>query len=189
MAATVCGLSLAVTSCKDDDKDKGNGDGEPTAEEIATDNATTFWGVAANLVSPFDVTVEYEDKTFEPTIGMAENGGTVRQEPKTTANNSIFGSQQYYYYTKSKDFYTPGLTGIFKEPVLIMRLMKVTDNGGTTPNLTAQDGTKLTVVKLVKNPYLYNNNLVPMINWMLRANYQQSLIFLDNQPYQSDYKF
>ena len=76
MAATVCSLSLAVTSCKDDDKDKGNGDGEPTAEEIATDNATTFWGVAANLVSPFDVTVEYEDKTFEPTIGKPLNGNS-----------------------------------------------------------------------------------------------------------------
>jgi hypothetical protein len=112
MAAMVCGLSLAVTSCKDDDKNDGGGSSQ-----------------------------------------------------------------------------TPGLTGIFKEPVLIMRLMKVTDNGGTTPNLTAQDGTKLTVVKLVENPYLYNNNLVPMINYMLRTNYQQSLIFLDNQPYQSDYKF
>ena len=44
-------------------------------------------------------------------------------------------------------------------------------------------------MKLVENPYLYNNNVVPMINWMLRNNYQQSLIFLDNQPYESDYKF
>ena len=76
MAALTVGLSFAVTSCKDDDKDKGNGDGEPTAEEIATDNATTFWGVAANLVSPFDVTVEYEDKTFEPTIGKPLNGNS-----------------------------------------------------------------------------------------------------------------
>ena len=35
MAAMVCGLSLAVTSCKDDDKDNdnGSGNGEPTAEE------------------------------------------------------------------------------------------------------------------------------------------------------------
>ena len=121
-------------------------------------------------------------------VTLPLHGTTERQKPKTNANNSVYGRGQYEYDTKTKDFYTPGLTGIFKEPVLIMRLMKVTDNGGTTPNLTAQDGTKLTVVKLVKNPYLYNNNLVPMFNWMLRNNYQQSLIFLDNQPYQSDYK-
>ena len=122
-------------------------------------------------------------------VTLPLHGTTERQKPKTSANNSVYGRAQYEYDTKTKDFYTPGLTGIFKEPVLIMRLMKVTDNGGTTPNLTAQDGTKLTVVKLVENPYLYNNNLVPMINWMLRNNYQQSLIFLDNKPYQSDYKF
>ena len=122
-------------------------------------------------------------------VTLPLHGTTERQKPKTNANNSVYGRGQYEYDTKTKDFYTPGLTGIFKEPVLIMRLMKVTDNGGTTPNLTAQDGTKLKVVKLVENPYLYNNNLVPMINYMLRNNYQQSLIFLDNQPYQSDYKF
>ena len=117
------------------------------------------------------------------------HGTTERQKPKTNANSNALGRGQYEYNTNTKDFYTPGLTGMFKEPVLIMRLMKVTDNGGTTPNLTAQDGTKLTVVKLVENPYLYNNNLVPMINYMLRNNYQQSLIFLDNKPYESDYKF
>ena len=122
-------------------------------------------------------------------VTLPLHGTTERQKPKTNANNSVYGRGQYEYDTKTKDFYTPGLTGIFKEPVLIMRLMKVTDNGGTTPNLTAQDGTKLTVVKLVENRYLYDNNLVPMINYMLRNNYQQSLIFLDNQPYQSDYKF
>ena len=122
-------------------------------------------------------------------VTLPLHGTTERQKPKTSANYSAYGRGQYEYNTNTKDFYTPGLTGIFKEPVLIMRLMKVTDNGGTTPNLTAQDGTKLTVVKLVENPYLYDNNLVPMINYMLRNNYQQSLIFLDNKPYQSDYKF
>ena len=70
-ALLVGGLSFAVTSCKDDDKDNdnGSGNGEQTAEEIAAEHAETFWAVAANLVSPFDVTTEYENKTFEPTIG------------------------------------------------------------------------------------------------------------------------
>ena len=80
MALLVVGLSLAATSCKDDDNDsENNGSGEPTAEEIAIDNANTFWGVAANLVSPFDVTADYENKTFEPTIGTPLDGNsTVR---------------------------------------------------------------------------------------------------------------
>ena len=78
IAATVCGLSLAVTSCKDDDNSENNG-GQATAEEQAAEDANTFWGVAANLVSPFDVTAEYKNKTFEPTIGEAQEGSsTVR---------------------------------------------------------------------------------------------------------------
>ena len=76
MAALTVGLSLAVTSCKDDDKDNGNVNGEPTAEELAVEHAETFWSVAANLVSPFDVTTEYENKTFEPTIGSPLNGNS-----------------------------------------------------------------------------------------------------------------
>ena len=78
MAAMVCGLSLVATSCKDndDDNDNGSGNGEPTAEELAVEHAETFWSVAANLVSPFDVTTEYENKTFEPTIGSPLNGNS-----------------------------------------------------------------------------------------------------------------
>ena len=77
MAVLTVGLSLAVTSCKDDDKESKTS--EEQAEEqasIEADNANTFWGVAANLVSPFDVTADYEDKTFEPTIGVAQNGNS-----------------------------------------------------------------------------------------------------------------
>jgi len=78
MAVTVCGLSLAVTSCKDDDKDNGD-NGGASAEELAADNANTFWSVAANLVSPLDATADYENKTFEPTIGEADGtNNTVR---------------------------------------------------------------------------------------------------------------
>ena len=78
MAVLTVGLSLAVTSCKDDDKDNdnGSGNGEPTAEELAVEHAETFWSVAANLVSPFDVTTEYENKTFEPTIGSPLDGSS-----------------------------------------------------------------------------------------------------------------
>ena len=77
-ALLVGGLSFAVTSCKDDDKDNdnGSGNGEPTAEELAVEHAETFWAVAANLVSPFDVTTEYENKTFEPTIGSPLDGNS-----------------------------------------------------------------------------------------------------------------
>ena len=76
MAALVCGISFAVTSCKDDDN---SGNGGASAEEQAADNANTFWSVAGNLVNPLDVTADYKNKTFEPTIGEPQEGSsTVR---------------------------------------------------------------------------------------------------------------
>ena len=79
MAAVVCGLSFVVTSCKDDDNNSSNSNNNATAEELAADNANAFWAVAASLVNPLDATSDYQNKTFEPTIGEAENGNnTVR---------------------------------------------------------------------------------------------------------------
>ena len=63
MVAMVCGLSLAATSCKDDDNDNGNNGRQPTAEEQAAEDANTFWSVAANLVNSSDVPADYKDYT------------------------------------------------------------------------------------------------------------------------------
>ena len=70
-AALLCGLSLSVTSCKDDDNDNNS---TPSAEEQAAEQANEFWAVVTNLVSPFDVTSDYANKTFEPTIGEPAEG-------------------------------------------------------------------------------------------------------------------
>ncbi len=91
MAATVCCLSLAVTSCKDDDNSNNGGNNSGQADG-ATDAADRFWAVAANLVSPFDVTDDYADKTFEPTIGEPTDGNTtvrvvVTADEETAAAN------------------------------------------------------------------------------------------------------
>ena len=68
MAALVCGLSMSVTSCKDDDDNPG---GEPETEEQAA-TVSKFWSVVGQLVSTDDYTVDYEDKTFEPVYGIAD---------------------------------------------------------------------------------------------------------------------
>jgi hypothetical protein len=67
-AALICGLSLAVTSCKDDDKN------EPSAEEKAEqakEQADIFWGVMDELAGIDAITDDYQNKTFEPIIGTA----------------------------------------------------------------------------------------------------------------------
>ncbi len=86
MATMICCLSLAVTSCKDDDNsDNGNGSSEQADQEPAA--ADRFWAVAANLVSPFDVTDDYADKTFEPTIGEPTDGNTTVRTVNATDIN------------------------------------------------------------------------------------------------------
>ena len=79
MAVLTVGLSLAVTSCKDDDKNSGNNNGGTEQAEGTMNEAQRFWNVAGHLVSPFDMTDDYKDKTFEPTIGEPlEGSSTIR---------------------------------------------------------------------------------------------------------------
>ena len=93
LAALLCGMSMSVTSCKDDDKGSNNSS-ETTVEE-ASENANTFWGVAWNLVGTLDETVDYEDKTFEPTIGEpmeGEDGARVVILPDVAAAAAHFAA-------------------------------------------------------------------------------------------------
>ena len=69
MAALVCGLSIGVASCKDDDND---GDGK-TPEEQAQEQGTKamkFYQVVSQLADLSEMTDStYESQTFEPIIG------------------------------------------------------------------------------------------------------------------------
>ena len=80
MATLVCGLSLSVTSCKDDDDD--NAGGEPETEEQAA-KASKFWSVVGQLVSSDSYDADYADKTFEPTYGMPESDGSLTRIVET----------------------------------------------------------------------------------------------------------
>lgn len=74
MAALLCGLSLSVSSCKDDDDDSKS---EEQQQEQA-EKASKFWSVVGQLVSSDSYDADYQDKTFEPTYGIADS-----QEPLT----------------------------------------------------------------------------------------------------------
>ena len=77
MAALGVGLGMSVASCKDDDKDDngGSGGGEQTEEQ--TDVTQKYWDVVGQLVGIGQYTEDYQDKTFEPTIGEAESEGSL----------------------------------------------------------------------------------------------------------------
>ena len=69
MAALVCGLSLSVTSCKDDDDDSKS---EEQLQQEQAEKASKFWSVVGQLVSSDSYEADYADKTFEPTYGIAD---------------------------------------------------------------------------------------------------------------------
>ncbi len=69
MTAFFIGISIAVTSCKDDDNDSNNTQKQEQEEQ---EEASKFWSVVGQLVSVDDVTDEYQGKTFEPTIGLED---------------------------------------------------------------------------------------------------------------------
>ena len=71
MAALVCGLSLSVTSCTDDDKNNDESGEEFTDGPQAEQNEATtkFWSVVGELVGMDEFTENYKDGAFEPIIG------------------------------------------------------------------------------------------------------------------------
>ena len=75
MAALVCGLSLSVTSCKDDNKDDNESNGGNTDQELVQDATDTDEAMAAyswltNMASVEEFTDDWASKTYEPTIGV-----------------------------------------------------------------------------------------------------------------------
>ena len=84
MALLIGGLSMAVTSCKDDDKDKNGGSGGGSGEEpaltpsetVVAKDAYTWLNILTDLE---EFTDDWASKTYEPTIGMAsQNQSTAR---------------------------------------------------------------------------------------------------------------
>ena len=77
--ALMLATTLALPSCKDDDKtdtpdNPSNNEEEGEAIEGAEANAKAvkFWDVASQLVGTGAYTIDYADATFEPTIGTAD---------------------------------------------------------------------------------------------------------------------
>ena len=73
MAAAVLGLSLSVTSCVDN-IDNNGGKTPQEQEQVVQEKADKYWSVVSQLVSTDDYTPDYENKTFEPVYGFAQEG-------------------------------------------------------------------------------------------------------------------
>ena len=74
MAALVCGLSLGITSCKDDDKDDSGDDGQEQLSEEQQEQNNAAYAILDNLADLSSANDNFLAQTFEPTIGTADDG-------------------------------------------------------------------------------------------------------------------
>jgi hypothetical protein len=115
-------------------------------------------------------------------VRLPETYTKQRRKPRTTANSWDIVWQDYLYKRENRDFANPAVVSMFNEPILFMRVMKVTDNGGLRANLTSQDGRKLTVVKLSDAAYLYQNMVNALWNLMMKSNLDDGeIVLMDNE--------
>ena len=78
MAALVCGLSMSITSCKDDDKNEnGNANSEQNETQADQDiaDAATFWSVVGQL-SDTPMPDDWRNATYQPSIGQPDGTNT-----------------------------------------------------------------------------------------------------------------
>jgi hypothetical protein len=98
-----------------------------------------------------DDVMRLKDVTNQAMINKYAKGDKWQKSPRTTAETSVIRDD--YYWENGK--FASNKTSIFKEPVLFVHVMKVTDEGGPTPTLKSQEGTELKIVHMQDDWTLY----------------------------------
>ena len=70
MAALVCGLSLSVTSCKDDDKDNNGGTDTGLVEDGLSEEDAQAWSWISVLTDEAAQETGWQNKSYDVTIGL-----------------------------------------------------------------------------------------------------------------------
>ena len=84
--ATMVVIGLGMGSCADNiDNSTTPSQKEQQAEKAQQEKAQKFWAVVSQLVDVDDYTDDYEDKTFEPTYGIAQGTDGTRYVYTNTA--------------------------------------------------------------------------------------------------------
>ena len=76
IAAVVCGFSLAVTSCKDDDKEIVDENGtEQPIDAFDDDGSTAAWRLLCALTDADSLASDWQSRQYEPTVGETMSTG------------------------------------------------------------------------------------------------------------------
>ena len=163
---------------------------EPTEDETSL-GMTAYncpWAMSTDKIYLQDVASQAmvnrhakDDKWVRLPLTIDSKGETTgpRRTPRTTAES-----------VKPRDFIgvygiegSPTKTNMFNEPVLVMRVMYVTDNGGIEPNLVSDDGRRLSIVHLQDDKDLYRSNYQSF--WAIAYSVSATYFYtLDNEQYE-----
>ena len=92
LATLVGGLSMSITSCKDDD-DNTNEEKQNQELEAKAQASEKFWSVVGQLISYTDITEDYEGKTFEANIGRVADDDLMT---RIVSTNTLEAAVQNY---------------------------------------------------------------------------------------------
>ena len=113
MAALVCGLSLGVTSCKDDEDVANGSKAQEEQLEAKAEASEKFWGVVGQLISYTDITEDYEGKTFEANIGRVADDDPLT---RIVATNTLEAAVQNYNDLTGANITTSTTTYTYSDP-------------------------------------------------------------------------
>ena len=128
MAALVCGLSLGVTSCKDDEDVANGSKAQEEQLEAKAEASEKFWGVVGQLISYTDITEDYEGKTFEANIGRVADDDPLT---RIVATNTLEAAVQNYNDLTGASITTSTATHTYNDPDVGMLTWTKTTDGSS----------------------------------------------------------
>jgi hypothetical protein len=133
----------------------------------------------ADLEKP--ATVAYygkSDKWVTLPLHHVGTTNTKREEPRTASDISV---NPYNYIGNYELPRSDQKLGMYNEPILFLRVMKVEDKGGKIPNLTSTDHKKLEIVHLQDDASLYRGMFQNM-QWVSGySNVRNDCFYLDDE--------
>ena len=124
MAALVLGLSMNITSCKEDDNDS-SGSSEQKEEE-AEQASLKFWDVVGQLAGTSAYTEDYKDKTFEPLIGLPDETDPLT---RIVATNDMASAAQNFADLVNEDIDLSESMHEWSDPDVGTLIYRKTDDG------------------------------------------------------------
>ena len=124
MAALVLGLSMNITSCKEDDDDSNSSSEQK--EEEAEQASLKFWDVVGQLAGTSAYTEDYKDKTFEPLIGLPDETDPLT---RIVATNDMASAAQNFANLVNEDIDLSESMHEWSDPDVGTLIYRKTDDG------------------------------------------------------------